>query len=168
MRLLAAALLSLLALPLAAEAAPATKGKGDIVIHVGEYSVLRDHAHRSTEAGVEYRFRDQYHGLRPTVGALANDDGATYAYAGINWDLPIKAIAPFVITPGIVAGGYSQGDSKDLGYGLEFRSSLEVTYKFKDGQRLGAAISHLSNASLGNKNPGTETLQIVYSHPLSF
>ena len=87
-------------------------------------------------------------------------------YAGINWDLPIDAIRPFIITPGVKVGGYSQGDSKDLGYGIEFHDSIEVTYRFNDGQRVGAVLSHMSNASLGNKNPGTEIIQAVYSFPL--
>ena len=166
MRILLASLLSFTALTGAAFAAdvPDT-GKGDLAIYAGQLSALRDSKHESLEGGVEYRFQDQWHGIRPTVGALADDDGALYGYAGINWDLPL-GILPIVITPGFDAGGYSKGNSKDLGYGIEFRSSLEATYRFDNGQRFGAAISHLSNAGLGDKNPGTETLQVVYSHPL--
>lgn len=158
------ALFALFTLTANAEAADARRGS-DLVLHVGEYSVMRGSEYQSTEAGLEYRFPDQYHGLRPTVGILGNSDSAMYGYAGINWDLPL-GIAPIIITPGTAVGAYSQGDSKDLGHGLEFRSSLEVTYQFNDGQRVGAAISHLSNASLGDRNPGVETLQFIYSYPL--
>lgn len=141
-----------------------TAHAGDMVAHVGQFSVIRDSDKRTGSAGMEYRFNDRFHGLRPTVGALANADGASYGYAGINWDLPLGFV-PIVITPGVVAGAYRQGSSKDLGYGLEFRSSLEVTYRMKSGYRVGAAISHLSNAGLGDSNPGTETLQAVVSVP---
>ena len=140
--------------------------KADVAIYAGKFSALRDKASESVEGGVEYRFKDQWYGVRPTVGAMANTDGAIYGYAGINWDLPIRAIRPFYITPGVKVGGYSQGDSKDLGYGLEFRDSIEVSYRFNDGQRLGAYLTHMSNASLGNKNPGTEMIGAVYSHPM--
>lgn len=114
---------------------------------------------------IEYRFRDQFNGLRPVVGFMATTDSATYTYAGAYWDLPLNT-APFVITPGFQAGAYSHGDGKDLGYGLEFRSTIEVAYEFEEGERVGLGFSHLSNASLGSDNPGTETLQVVYSHPM--
>ncbi len=163
MRHVLVAVASLLLYTTAAEAAE-RKGS-DIVLHAGEYSVMRAREYQSTEAGIEYRFPDQYYGLRPTVGILGNSDSAMYGFAGINWDLPL-GIAPIIITPGTAVGAYKQGDSKDLGLGLEFRSSLEVTYKFDDGQRVGAAISHLSNANIGDRNPGVETIQFVYSYPL--
>jgi lipid A 3-O-deacylase len=147
-------------------ATKADERKGsDVVLHVGEYSVMRAREHQSTEVGIEYRFADQYYGLRPTVGILGNSDSAMYGYAGINWDLPLGFV-PIIITPGTAIGAYKQGDSKDLGLGLEFRSSLEVTYRFNDGQRVGAAISHLSNADISDRNPGVETIQFVYSYPL--
>lgn len=163
MRILAASLFTLLAATTTAHAADSSKG--DLVLQVGQYSAF-DRNDDALEGGVEYRFPDQYYGLRPTIGALANEDGALYAYAGINWDLPIDAIKPFVITPGVKVGGYSQGDSKDLGYGIEFHDSIEVTYRFDSGHRVGAALVHMSNASLGDKNPGTEIIQAVYSFPL--
>ena len=150
---------------LSTNAAYADGQKGDIVVAVGQFSALRSSQYSSTMGNIEYRFPDQYHGLRPTVGAMANTDGATYGYAGINWDLPISAIRPFVITPGVKVGAYSQGSSKDLGYGVEFHDSIEVTYRFNDGQRVGASLAHMSNASLGNSNPGVETIQAVYSIP---
>jgi hypothetical protein len=101
---------------------------------------------------------------------MANVDGTSYYYAGIYWDFPISRAAKsgLVISPGFAPGYYNSNGGKRLGYALEFRSTLEATYKFENGQRLGAQIAHLSNANLGNKNPGTETVEVVYTHPLSF
>jgi lipid A 3-O-deacylase len=164
MRTLLAATVSLFTLTTTAHAADSPKG--DLVVQAGLFSALRDKANESVEAGMEYRFADQYYGLRPTVGIMGNGDGAMYGYAGINWDLPINAIRPFVITPGVKVGGYAKGDSKDLGSGIEFHDSIEVTYRFDSGQRVGAALVHMSNASIGSENPGTEIVQLVYSHPL--
>lgn len=158
MRHILAGLATLLALSSAAHA-------GDIAVYGGQFSAFRDNANKTAIFGAEYRFKDQYNGLRPTIGTSANLDGATYTYAGAYWDLPLNT-GPFVISPGFAAGYYTKGSSKDLGYGLEFRSTMEVTYKLNGGQRIGAAVSHLSNASLGDRNPGTETIQAVYSHPL--
>ena len=157
MRILAFAALALATLAGTASAA-------DIAVYGGQFSSFRSNQYKTSMVGAEYRFADQFNGLRPTVGGFVNNEDAAYAYAGAYWDLPLNT-APFVISPGFAVGGYHSGASKDLGYGLEFRSTMEVTYKFDSGQRLGAQVSHLSNASLGDRNPGVETLQVVYSPP---
>jgi hypothetical protein len=127
--LAAAALLGL------AGTANAGSAKGDIAVYGGEFSTFRSSQYETSIVGAEYRWADQWNGLRPTVGASYNFDGALYGYAGAYWDLPLHT-APFVITPGIQVGGYSRGGSKDLGSGIEFRDTLEVSYQFPDKQRL--------------------------------
>ena len=156
-------LLTLAALALFTSAAQAYDG-GHLVLQAGGYDVSQGDDSAALGA-IEYRFRDQFNGLRPVVGFMATSDSATYTYAGAYWDLPLNT-APFVITPGFQAGAYSQGNGKDLGYGLEFRSTIEAAYEFESGHRLGLGFSHLSNASLGSDNPGTETVQVVYSYPM--
>jgi lipid A 3-O-deacylase len=139
--------------------------RGDqVVAYAGAFDVSQQDD-QAVLGGLEYRWADQFNGLRPVVGVMGTTDEAAYVYGGAYWDLPLNT-APFVITPGFQAGAYTHGDGKDLGYGLEFRSTIEVAYQFDEGQRLGLGFSHLSNASLGNDNPGTETLQVVYSHPM--
>ncbi len=48
---------------------------------------------------------------------------------------------------------------------MEFRSQIEFAYRFDDRSRLGVAVSHMSNASLGESNPGTESAMLYYSLP---
>ncbi|MBT5194166.1 MAG: acyloxyacyl hydrolase, partial [Rhodospirillaceae bacterium] len=73
----------------------------------------------------------------------------------------------FVLTPSFAPHAYWGGnDDLDLGHTVEFRSQLELAYRFDNRSRLGLAISHYSNASLGDKNPGTETATLYYSLPL--
>lgn len=140
-------------------------GEGEhLTVYGGSFDVTQGDDSAAV-GGVEYRFKDQFNGLRPVLGVMGTTDEAAYVYGGAYWDLPLNT-APFVITPGFQAGAYSHGDGKDLGYGIEFRSTIEVAYQFEEGQRLGLGFSHLSNASLGNHNPGVETLQVVYSHPM--
>ena len=151
-----------LAAPLAyAEELTATHD--EVAIYGGQYSVLKDSQYKTELIGLEYRWKDQWNGLRPVVGFWGNNDSAKYAYGGMYWDFPL---GPFMITPGVAVGGYAGGDSKDLGYGIEFRDTIEITYRFESGQRIGAQLTHMSNASLGDSNPGVETLQAVYVHPL--
>lgn len=157
----------LAALAFVSLAAPAVAGEGEhISVYGGQFEVLGDSGDdTSAMGGAEYRFKDQFNGLRPVLGAFANDDGGAYAYGGAYWDLPLGT-EPFVISPGFAVGGYHSGGSKDLGYGIEFRSTLEIAYQFDGGDRLGVAFSHLSNAGIGDSNPGVETLQAVYSFAL--
>lgn len=141
---------------------PALAQGGDLLSVYGGQFEISDDTNDSTMLGAEYRFADQFNGLRPVVGGFVNGDSGAYGYAGAYWDLPLGT-EPFIISPGFAVGGYHSGASKDLGLGLEFRSTLEVAYQFDSGDRLGVAISHLSNAGIGDSNPGTETLQAVYS-----
>ena len=65
-------------------------------------------------------------------------------------------------------GYYEDGDGKDLGYDLEFRSQAEIAYVMEDRSRIALAISHLSNAGLGDTNPGVEVVSLYYMLPLNF
>ena len=49
---------------------------------------------------------------------------------------------------------------------LEFRSQIELATRFDDRSRLGLAFSHISNASVGERNPGTEILTLTYMVPV--
>lgn len=145
--------------------APAFAGEGEhAVIYAGAYDISQQDD-QATLGGLEYRFKDQFNGLRPAVGIMGTTDNAAYAYAGAYWDLPLNT-EPLIITPGFAAGAYHHGDGKDLGSGIEFRSTIEVAYQMEAGNRIGLGFSHISNASIGNDNPGAETLQVVYSHPM--
>lgn len=115
--------------------------------------------------GIEYRGPDLYHGLLPIVGVEANVDGGVYGYAGLNWDLEVTP--NWLIVPSFAVGGYHQGDdSYDLGGALNFRSRIEVDYRFQNQHRLGLSFSHISNASIYDHNPGTEALMLNYSLPM--
>ncbi len=113
---------------------------------------------------LEYRSGQRYLFLRPHVGMFATSDGGFYGYAGVRFDAFIgKRI---VISPNFSPGLYHEGTGRDLGFVVEFRSGIEVGYRFNDRSRLTAALHHLSNASLGNTNPGTETVTLYYSMSL--
>ncbi len=96
---------------------------------------------------------------------MGTNDATLYGYGGLLLDLFYGR--RFVVTPSLAAGYYEKGDGKDLGHELEFRSSVEISYRFDDRSRIGLSFYHLSNASISSKNPGTEVLSIVYSIPLN-
>lgn len=137
--------------------------------YLGIYTGLFDISQGDNEAtqfGLEYRYDDLFHGLRPGGGMNVSSDGSFYGYGGFFWDMPLGM--DFIFTPNVVAGGYHAGEGKKLGHAIEFRSGLELSYQFDYGSRLGVAFNHISNASIGNDNPGAETLLLIYQHPLNW
>jgi hypothetical protein len=101
--------------------------------------------------------------FKPQVGMFATSKGGFYTYAGIRLDVYLGN--RFVFTPSFSPGLYLEGNGKDLHFPVEFRSSAEFAYRFDDYSRLSLGIAHLSNASLGDKNPGVEALTLSYSVP---
>lgn len=121
------------------------------------------------EVRVEYRHDKKLFGLvKPFVAvAASNSSSSFFAGAGILMDLYFGK--RFVVTPSFAPHYYKGGNSKlDLDYALEFRSQVEMAYRFDDRSRLGLAVSHYSNASLGKTNPGTESAILYYSIPVDF
>ena len=103
--------------------------------------------------------------FRPLVGLMMTSRGSGYLYGGLNFDLLFWD--HLLISPGFAAGFYWQGKGKNLGYPLEFRSGVELAWQFSDWHRLGIHFYHLSNASLGRRNPGEESLVLYYDIPLT-
>jgi hypothetical protein len=128
-------------------------------------------AFQQEETAVDFRaeLRSNWHllgFLDPFVGVSATTDGAIYGFFGFKADINIGD--RFVIMPNAAVGAFGHGDGKDLGSVLEFRTGAEFAWRFEDRSRLGLAIHHISNASVGDINPGTEIVSIVYSLPLDF
>ena len=102
-------------------------------------------------------FYENSYGLKPFIGATMNGDSGKYAYTGLRKDFAVSKKWNF--TPSFALGYYDRGDSKDLGYNLEFRSQIEFSYEMGEN-RIGFNLNHISNASLGDTNPGTESATV--------
>jgi hypothetical protein len=118
-----------------------------------------DNGKRSTLIGFQHQNvelnRDTFLGnLSPITGALFTADNAAYVYTGVqaNYSLGILNIIPS-FTPGI----YEAGDGKDLGHMLEFKSEVQLSLDLPKDSQFGFSYNHLSNASLGDKNPGANS-----------
>lgn len=116
---------------------------------------------------VEYRHgAPLFWKIKPFVAAEATTDGSVWGGAGILLDL--KLASNIYVTPSFGAGLYAHGSSdKDLDYPVEFRSQIEGGYEFMNGHRAGIALSHLSNAGLGDDNPGVEVINFYYHIPIN-
>lgn len=131
---------------------------------IGYYDIMDDDG--AADFRIEYRpDATLIWKIKPWVGTEITSEGSTWTGGGIlaNFDVA----GNYYVTPSFGAGLYSQGGSdKDLGSVIEFRSQLEGGYKFQNGQRVGVAFGHISNASIGDDNPGTEILNLYYHVPV--
>ena len=100
--------------------------------------------------------------ISPVTGFMLTENNAAYAYTGIqaNYNLGKLNIIPS-FTPGL----YGQGDGKDLGHTIEFKSELQFSLDVFSNSELGFSYNHISNASLGDKNPGANSyMSVSYTH----
>jgi hypothetical protein len=137
-----------------------------LAVSVGAFDVGKDET--AAEIGLEYRFAPMQsaYNIIPVVGVSGTSDGSTWAYGGIRYDIDLGE--NWVLTPNFAASVYRQGGGKDLGHALEFRSGLEIAYKLNENSHLGLALYHMSNASIGDKNPGQESVILSYSFSPDF
>lgn len=158
------ALAATLAMATTGASAPARADDPDFLALSGGVFDFDDHE-RSGELRLEYRSKIQWWWLRPFTGIMATTDASFYGYGGVLIDLFFGR--RFVITPSLAAGGYVEGGGKDLGHVIEFRSQIEIAYRFDDRSRLALSLSHISNASLGHHNPGANSIMLTYVMPFS-
>ena len=150
---------AVLAMPFSAEAAD----PDFLTVAVGAYDLVQDHD-QALEFRAEYRSDKKIWIVKPFIGLMGTTDSTVYGYGGFLTDLFFGK--RWVLTPNLAVGYYDKGDGLDLGLEVEFRSSIELSYRFDNRARIGISFYHLSNASMGDINPGTEVLSLVYSIPL--
>ena len=114
---------------------------------------------------LDYRHGEGLWFVKPFVGIQATSEGSVWGGGGVYIDVPV--LDRVYLTATAAVGGYSQGGGKDLGSVLEFRTQGEVTYRFDNGMRLGAAFSHLSNAGIGSRNPGINFVSALFVVPIA-
>ena len=118
-----------------------------------------DDGKRSSLIGVQHQNenlnRDTFLGnLSPITGALITADNASYIYTGVQAQYKLGSLN---VTPSFAPGYYNDGDGKDLGHALEFKSEIQLSLDLSKNSQFGFSYNHLSNASLGDKNPGANS-----------
>ena len=103
----------------------------------------------------EELYRETFLGtLSPVTGGFITENQALYAYTGVEWNF---GLGPINFTPSFAPGYYNYGDGKDLGFPLEFKSEVQASWNLSENSELGMSYNHISNASLGDKNPGANS-----------
>ena len=152
-------------------AAQVTFGSRDdpprIAIGGGAFDVLPNKNRAGNGANglalTEYRFGDVLWIVAPFVGVFGTGRGAFYGYGGFGFD--INFTNRFVLTPTAAVGYFTHGTGIDLGAHTEFRTGAELDYRFENLSRVGIGFYHISNAGIGEHNPGTELVTIVLTMP---
>ena len=156
--------------------------QGYDVFGIGIYDVKFDgsSSNYATDIRFERRFdntlfdigpeEDNFFYLKPFAGIEVTTDSALYVLGGINLEDNLGKLLTgnqnkWHFTPSVGLGYYDDGDGKKLGNKLEFRTTLEISYQLKNDDRIGISLGHISNANIGNKNPGVEIIILSYQKP---
>ena len=156
--------------------------QGYDVFGIGIYDVKFDgsSSNYATDIRFERRFdktlvdigpeEDNFFYLKPFAGIEVTTDSALYVLGGIYLEDNLGKLLTgnqnkWNFTPSFGLGYYDDGDGKKLGNKLEFRTTLEVSYQLKNDDRIGISLGHISNANIGNKNPGVEIINLSYQKP---
>ena len=97
--------------------------------------------------------------ISPITGGFITENSAAYIYSGIEWNI---GMGSFMFTPSFAPGLYAEGDGKDLGHVLEFKTEVQLSYNVTEKTNFGMSYNHISNASLGDKNPGANSYMFNY------
>ena len=109
----------------------------------------------------------EFFNIKPFAGIEGTSDSAYFLIAGVYLEDNIGTLltgesSNFIFTPSFGTGYYKDGDGKKLGNSIEFRTTLEISYQLKNNNRVGLSLGHISNANLGDNNPGVEILSLSY------
>ncbi len=132
------------------------------------YSGVFDHSDDGKRAGligIEYMnlssIKDSFVGnIYPVSGVMITDDEAVYVYTGYQMNQKSDYIT---ISPSFAVGYYDEGDGKDLGHEIEFKTQIQLLFEISSNSELGFSYNHISNASLGDKNPGANSYMFNFA-----
>ena len=156
--------------------------KGTNVFGLGIYDIKFDGSEKNQATDFRYEYRsdkslldigpeeDNFFFLKPFFGIEFTNDSASYFLTGIYIEDNLGELfegdkSKFFFTPSFGAGIYDDGSGKKLGNDLQFRTSLELSYELNNKNKIGVSFNHISNANLGDKNPGVEILSFSYLIP---
>tara|TARA_B000000441_G_C21359991_1_gene132686 strand:- start:3 stop:446 length:444 start_codon:yes stop_codon:yes gene_type:complete len=104
-----------------------------------------DDGKRSTLFGFQHQNenlnRDTFLGnLSPITGVLITADNAGYIYTGVQAQYKIGSLN---FTPSFTPGLYHEGDGKDLGHVIEFKSELQISLDLSTTSQFGFSYNHI-------------------------
>ena len=135
-----------------------TSHQPSISFYTGMFD-FSDDGKRAGLIGIQHQnenlFRNSFIGkISPVTGTMITESNSVFLYTGVQAEYDLGVIK---FTPSFTPGYYNEGDGKDLGHPLEFKSELQVSVDLSESTNFGLSYNHISNASLGEKNPGANS-----------
>jgi hypothetical protein len=96
--------------------------------------------------------------INPVVGLFVTAKSASMLYSGFETNLGGGDI---FLNLSSSAGLYSNGDGKDLGNTLQFKSEINLFYSLSKTTRIGLGSHHISNAGISSVNPGVNNYYLI-------
>ncbi len=130
-------------------------------ISAGQINVFSGSELKNMLYGIETRFNPVTEwNLVPTLGYNWGDGGLRYLYHDLKYPIELNSKWRLYIGSGI--GFYENSPLLDLGHKVEFRSGVEIDYVIDAKQMIGITANHYSNSRLSDRNPGTESIALIY------
>jgi len=137
---------------------------GDFKTNIGNFA-FSDNKKHSGMLDLSYDFTENEFQtilgtIKPKAGVLFTNRLSSMAYAGFYADYKLSI---FKITPSFTPGLYSSGEGKrgkDLGSIFQFKSQINIGLDLSKLSFLNLGYSHISNAGIGENNPGANTYLI--------
>ena len=132
-----------------------------VTFGVGSLGVFDDDP--TLNFSIDFRFAIHRAWFQPRVFATWATDGSRLAGAGLLLNREVGR--GWRVTIGFGPGYYERNRGRNLGSSIEFLSTFEISRRLSDGLRGGVTLEHISNGSISNHNPGTETIRLFLSVP---
>ncbi|RRJ82637.1 acyloxyacyl hydrolase [Aestuariirhabdus litorea] len=99
--------------------------------------------------------------IRPALVGFALERSGYYLGIGGHKEFSLAQKWHWGVATGL--GYYHQGaERNELGYDIEFYSRISISYQLSSRQAVRAEFGHISNADLGEENPGSETATLSW------
>ena len=98
--------------------------------------------------------------INPVVGLFVTAESASMLYSGFETNLGGETI---FLNLSSSAGLYNNGDGKDLGNTLQFKSEINLFYSLSKTTRIGLGSHHISNAGISSVNPGVNNYYLIFN-----
>ncbi len=144
-------------------AGPAPAAAGDLVLGLGYSDFNEPAAMNSAILELEVHSRPRWHfaGADWSIAAaiVAHSEGDLFIGGGpaAVWPLRDRWFVEASVMPGLFR---DSGDGNDLGSTFEIRSLLGVGRRISDTLSLSLALTHKSNASTAERNPGVNAVSL--------